>query len=176
MKRLDDYRRRSTWFFLMTYSSPEEFQTLLDKSTHFAYAYHDKDDNEPHYHVLVHFESARTGYACIKDIKSSSNTFLEEASNPVACYEYLTHKNDLDKYQYTDDIIISHNPVYWKNYLPSVRDRPKADLEADFLEDLISPDVLDLVYMAKKYGRDFIKNYRSYLDFRNEVAPRTRRY
>ena len=52
--------------------------------------------------------------------------------------------------------------------MPSVRDRT----QTDFLEDLLQTDTdLDLREMAKKYGRDFIKNYRTYIEFRNEVVP-----
>ena len=164
-------KKRGVWWFLESYNSPSDFDYGLSKASHWAYIYHDcdlYDDGSlvaPHYHILLHYDNARSGLAVLRDFVGKQNTFVQRADSPVACYEYLTHKNDLDKMQYPDSRIVSHNPVYWEHSLPSVRDRT----QADFIEDLLSDDELDLVYMARKYGRDFIKNYRSYLDFRYEV-------
>lgn len=171
VKRDASYRRRSTWFFCMTYAKPCEFKFALEKATHWAYIYHDRDENEPHFHILLHFDNARTGFALLNDFHSTANTFIESKVSPVDSYEYLYHANHPDKYQYDKSLIVSHNPVYWEHFLPSVRDRT----QTDFIEDLLNSSDLDLVYMAKKYGRDFIKNYRTYIEFRNDVLPLTKK-
>lgn len=159
-------KKREVWWFVETYLPESDIQYALSKATHWAYIYHDMDNNEPHFHVLLHYDNARSGNAVLRDFVGWQNTFIERCHNgPVVCYEYLTHQNDPDKYQYSSERIISHNPVYWEHFIPDVRNRP----EADFIEDLVYSEKLDLVYMAKKYGRDFIKNHKSYLDFRYTV-------
>lgn len=170
-------KKRNVWWFAETYLEPCEFEYALSKATHWAYIYHDKDVSadgrlkEPHYHILLHYDNSRTGFAVLRDFVGRQNTFVKDVyknSSPVICYEYLTHDNDVDKYHYSKANIVSHNPVYWEHFLPSVRDRT----QTDFLEDLLQTDTdLDLREMAKKYGRDFIKNYRTYIEFRNEVVP-----
>lgn len=162
------YRKRCVWWFAMSYALPAEFANALNKADKYAYIYHDKDvDTEPHYHVLLHFENARSGFAVLKDFVSTQNTMLEAVTSPISSYEYLYHLNDPDKFQYDKSEIICHNPVFWEHFLPSIRDRN----EVDFLDDLLNVYDFDLKDMAKKYGRDFIKNFRSYLDFRESVLP-----
>lgn len=162
----ESLKKREVWWFVESYLQESEFQYALSKATHWAYIYHDKDDNEPHYHILLHYDNARSGNAVLRDFVGYQNSFIERCENgPQVCYEYLTHLNDPDKYQYNPDRIVSHNPIYWEHFLPSVRDRT----QTDFIEDLLSSNELDIVYMAKKYGRDFIKNYKAYMDFRHEV-------
>lgn len=163
-------KKREVWWFVETYLHEDEFKYALSKATHWAYIYHDMDDCEPHYHILLHYDNARSGNAVLRDFVGNQNSFIEKSVSPIASYEYLTHKNDPDKYQYCDSCIVSHNPVYWEHFLPDVRDRT----QLDFLEDLLSTKELDIVLMAKRYGRDFIKNYKAYMDFRHEVFIRER--
>ena len=159
-------KHRDTWWFAETYLQENEFQYALSKASHWAYIFHDQDDNVPHYHVLLHYENARSGSAVLKDFVGYQNTFVKRCEHgAVVCYEYLTHKNDPDKYQYNADRIISHNPVYWSHFIPDIRDRT----DTDFIEDLLNSEKLDYYKMAKKYGRDFMKNWRNYVDFRDEV-------
>ena len=181
-------RKRGVWFNVMTYAPAEVIEYACSRALHWAYIYHNRDTfdildikdgvseeqlgalKEPHYHVLLHYDIARSGLAVLKDFPSEQNTRVEIADQPIASYEYLTHKNHPNKYQYNDYEIISHNRDYWVAHLPRARDRPSnTDLEADFISDLLGEKEPDLVYMARKYGRDFIKNHRSYLDFRDAV-------
>ena len=163
-------RRRCVWWFVETYVPSCDFEYALNKASHWAYIYHDRDKCEPHYHVLLHYDNARTGYAVLKDFAHIQNSMAESTDSPVSCYEYLTHANDVDKFQYPSSDIVCHNPIYWEHFLPSVRDRT----QVDFIDDLLNDDDIDLSYMARKYGRDFIKNYKAYLDFRREVLFRER--
>lgn len=167
--------KRCYWISLICYSAPNTFKPLLDISTHWAYAYHDLDVDkegklkEPHYHILVHFKQARSPNSCIRYILSKQNVFGEECVSPLGAFEYLFHKNDPDKYQYDKSIVITHNPVYWDRFLPDIRDRTNID----FVEDLFTG--VDMLTMAKRYGRDYMKNYRAYEDFIDEVKFRQSR-
>lgn len=174
----DVLKCRRSWWDIITYLQESEFQYALSKATHWAYIYHDCDVNdngelkEPHWHILLNFDNARSGNAVLKDFVGYQNTraYNMDETSPIERYEYLTHLNDPDKYQYSSSRIVCDNPVYWEHFLPSVRDRT----QADFIEDLLQDEELDIVYMARKYGRDFIKNYKSYMEFRNEVIIRER--
>lgn len=168
-KKSSSHSRRLYWIELIVYSSPNTFMPLLRKADRWAYAYHDLDKNddgtwkEPHYHIIVHFENARSINACKRDILSTQNVLGKEITSVMGAYQYLWHENDLDKYQYDKSIVVSHNPVFWEGFLPDIR----ASDTTDFLEDLLNH--VDMVTMAKRYGRDYMKNYRAYKDFVDEV-------
>lgn len=165
---------RCYWHSLVCYSAPNTFRPLLDKACHWAYAYHDLDLDKygnlkpPHYHILVHFKQARSLNSCKKYVLSTQNVFGEECRSPLGAYEYLWHKNDADKYQYDKSIVVCHSPLYWDKFLPDIRDRTNID----FIEDLFNG--VDMVTMAKRYGRDYMKNYRSYEEFLDEAKRRER--
>lgn len=175
---VEELRQRAGNWFIETYLSPAEFHYALDKMSHWAYIYHDrdyKDDGtlkEPHYHIVARYSNFRTGFAVLKDFVGNQNSFCEKCKSLQASYDYLTHKNEPDKTLYDDIEIVHHNPVYWESFIPSVRDRTSLDL----VEDLLSESALDLREMAKKYGRDFIKNYKAYLDFRETVKYHPKHY
>jgi hypothetical protein len=79
-------------------------------------------------------------------------------------YAYLTHKLDKTKHQYSDEDIVSDDKAYWSQVLSDSRN---AELREDgnemFLCDLFT---LSDIKLAKRYGRDFIRNYNSYTDFK----------
>ena len=168
LSSVKDLRERGVWWFVESYLSEYEFRPSLDKASHWAYILHDCDDCEPHYHILLHYSNSRTGLSVLRDFIGYQNTRVEKCISPIACYEYLTHKNCPEKYQYAISRVISHNPVYWERFLPSVRDRTTDKVDTDFIEDLLFGVELNYLEMAKKYGRDFIKNWRSYEDFREQ--------
>lgn len=165
---------RCYWHSLVVYSAPNTFKPLLDRATHWAYAYHDLDKDDdgelkpPHYHLLLHFKTACSVNSCIKYILSKQNVFGEECVSPHGAFEYLWHKNNPEKYQYDRSVVVTHNAVYWDRFLPDIRDRTNID----FIEDLLNG--VDMVTMAKRYGRDYMKNYRAYEDFVEESKRRER--
>lgn len=170
-KKIDN-SRRCYWHSIICYSAPNTFKPLLDKAYHWAYAYHDLDTDDegnpkpPHYHLLLHFKQARSLNSCRKYILSTQNVLGEECASPMGAYEYLWHKNDADKYQYDKSIVVCHSHLYWDKYLPDIRDRTNID----FIEDLTNG--VDMITMAKRYGRDYMKNYRLYEDFVDEAKRR----
>lgn len=169
LSSVKDLRERGVWWFVESYLNECDFKPSLSKASHWAYILHDCDDCEPHYHILIHYSNSRTGLSVLRDFIGFQNTRVEKCISPLACYEYLTHKNTPEKYQYSSSRIVTHNPIYWEHFIPSIRDRTNDKIETDFIEDLLNSEKLDYYTMAKKYGRDFMKNWRSYIDFREEV-------
>lgn len=145
---------------LVTYASPEEIQRVCEKALHYAYVLHDKDDNEPHRHVLLVFRSQRTLSAIRKDIASEQNTNGQKLRDLYAAFRYLTHEEQTDKQLYDESIIVCDDVNYWKN----LKEDDGEDYETDhLLDDIITG--LSYRELARRYGRDFIKNHASYIDF-----------
>ena len=162
--------KRFRSFSCVFYSFVTDYEELLteffnkNSIVHISYILHDKDiDNsgnlkQPHYHFNVRYKNPVTYERAYSDIKSfvEGNLFCEVCRDLSLAYSYLTHKNDKDKYQYSDDDITKIG-----DYIPQtfINDND------EFLFDLFSLHPLD---MARKYGRDFIKNYSSYTKFKSE--------
>lgn len=148
-------------FDLITYISKDILQYLLDTNTnikHYAYAYHDKDNCEPHFHLLVNYKNAKTFNACLTDFTIPNVTtrcIPIEEKNKVERYEYLTHKNNLDKFQYNDNIVITDNSNFWLNCSTANNEKTLS-----LLEDLVQKK--SFRYMVETYGRDFVINYERY--------------
>lgn len=154
---------RSRQWFLMTYSSPDEFKPLLDVCLHYAYIFHDKEDSEPHYHIACVFKNARALSGLISLINSTQNTFGEVVKvSLTAVFDYLTHKNDENKFQYSEELIVFDDLSFWKNCTDDV------NTTDSLIDDILSG--LPLRSLAHRYGRDFMKNWRCYVDFARNVA------
>lgn len=153
-------------FGLVSYiSDSEEIQRRLDKHitsiSKYAYALHDKDNENPHHHILIwtnnalQYNTVRKWFLGHLDEKNMECSCL---AKPIQCdesaYTYLTHANNPDKYQYNDDIIHSFN----------------LDVNA-FAEDVQDNGTEAILYMlngmpileiAKRKGKDFIYHFDSY--------------
>lgn len=157
-------------FFVRTYATPLEFQNLLDTSFKYAYIYHDKDNVEPHYHILLSFKQNKSFDAVKKLVDSDQNTFVEPLHDPWSAYCYLTHCDNSgvalpDKYIYSSGDIVSNDTAYWFKTQGGLNSISPSNEE--FVYDLLDSD-LSMREMAVKYGRDYIKNYRAYEYFKHE--------
>ncbi len=94
--------RKSRYFSFMTYASEKELCTTMSKHQTsiraFAYIKHDKDEAEPHFHLLVRTYSSWTENQILKwfdwvKLKSNQNTFVEILDDTISMYEYLTHSD-----------------------------------------------------------------------------------
>lgn len=151
---------RSRSWFIMMYDDPSASLTsLFGQCLNYVYIYHDKDDNEPHYHVLIALKNAKTFSALRSYCSGLQNFFAEPVRDKFACFRYLTHKDDPDKFQYDDSCLISNDIKYWQN----LSDAPVAsdgELALSMLHDII--DRKPFSYMVLTYGRDYLKNKRTY--------------
>lgn len=177
-----DDNKRSKHFWLRTYHDPFDLIPMFKGLAHYAYIKHDKDQKEDcsldvvHFHVLLTFHSQHTLSSCENVVEKLSdllqadyNYFLvplngSKGDSLAEKYAYLTHKLDRKKHQYSEDDIVSDDKAHWSQILAESRN---AELREDgnemFLLDLFS---LSDIKLAKRYGRDFIRNYNSYTDFR----------
>lgn len=148
---------------------------------HYAYIYHDKDyhpkdtiingvnvslqPKEKHYHLLINYKNAKTFNACLTQFTIPSYTTrvipcLEK--NKQDRFEYLTHSNDLDKFQYDKSLIITDNANFWNSVSSSSTEKV-----CNLIDDIISNKPLR--YMLETYGRDYVINYDKYHKFALEL-------
>lgn len=153
----------------------------LAKECAYAYCYHNKDlDKQPHVHLLLIFPVEKTGQDILDMCAShfEENVRIEPITNKQKAYEYLIHKNDPYKWQYSNSERVTNNARCFKGMNSSVatNDRLRSGVAADRKPDVheLIDDLLDgklsRVEMAKKYGRDYIRNMTKYDDFKRAVA------
>lgn len=141
----------------------------IENIRYYAFIEHDKDTNEDgspkdrHIHLALCLNSARTIHQIaprFTDIASNAgNCFGQPTRSNRAILDYFTHKNEPEKYQYSESDILSNNIDYFKN------DETDEDNTYMIIEDLLKG--ISLRELAKTYGRALLYHYR---DFRAFVA------
>lgn len=162
-------------FKCISYLSKDELIRKLscDAVSHWAIGYHDKDVNEegkpkePHYHIVVIFKKNKSIDACRDYFQrdTEQNTLAKFSEDKVHDFRYLRHLDDKDKYQYGEDAVTTDGTKYWSRLDIETSGTPSID---EFVDDLLSSN-LDLEQMARKYGKDYMKNFDKYNDFRSKV-------
>lgn len=159
-------------FACVTYASEDQIKRFLhvyrNHIKHYAYALHDKDDNETHTHIILLWHNNCSCSAVKRRFSkfTDQNTMVEPLRDKSACFEYLTHKNDEDKIQYDVSIIKMDNAGYWQSCVyEEETDENKA---VAIINDLLNG--VPLNYMLKRYGRDFVLNFEKYRQFANMLA------
>lgn len=146
---------------LVTYASENELSDLKEKCLHYAYIFHDNDSVTPHIHFLATFQQ-QISLSRIKSIISSEqNTLGQRLFSNTAMYSYLTHENlsESEKAVYDSDRIVCDSLDFWTSTCST-----KEEENESFITDLIN---LSPYEMAIKYGRDFIKNFSRYQEFKD---------
>lgn len=153
---------RNRLFSVVTYiTSEEEIQRNLGKHGNsiraFAYIFHDKDENDPHHHILIRTFSAWTPKQVsqwFNDFnEKKQNTFAEPVWSREGIVSYLTHSNEPDKYHYSED------SIKWYNR-DDIQQKESKDDSYEIIEDLLKGTKTRT--MVKKYGRDFIYHINAY--------------
>lgn len=173
----------SRYHSVITYASIDELRPVLMSVKHYCYIEHNKDNNEPHKHLLLAYVHDKSANALLKELKGLSlqNSFVEPIKKGSAMLEYLTHTNQPNKYQYSETDIVYDSKEYWLDIFVDEHEKmlalaeekkqqeeAKALSEREFIDDLIESR-LSHKEMAYKYGRDYIRNCRSYLEFKRLV-------
>ena len=161
--------KRSRNFCLITYLTETDLVSCLNNHIQsiraFEYIYHDKDlkddgsPKEPHFHVNLILYSARKladvrrWFSGGKDLNGlPANTLGQICMDIGASHDYLTHKENPDKFQYNSEDIVSTDFSLFER---------KAECSDDVswlaLNDML--DGVPLQDIAKRYGRDFIYHY-----------------
>lgn len=184
----EELKRGTRAVFVRTYATAESLESALEGKGLEAYAYilHDKDGCEPHLHVVMLADRSRRGkdlYAWLKDCVDSkgqpANSEIEVVRSMDACHKYLTHSDDASKqkgkHQYAEeDIVYPMGAEPWEYKTPvdiQFQAREKDRASAEKCDQLIQ-DIIDRVparEMARRYGRDYMKNHTVYRKFAAEV-------
>lgn len=152
--------------FCRTYMALDDLCDFL-RDTHamaWAYIVHDKDVNEdgtpkqPHIHFVAKWEDGiRLSY--LGKHTRGQQTHVDVCKHGTkASVAYLTHKKQPTKHQYNDTDVVSFNIDV---LLETKKQRKEKDNEC-FLDDLVA---LSMRELAVKYGRDLMKNFKSYQEF-----------
>lgn len=166
------------WSFI-SYATPEEFAPLLKQAKHWCYILHNQDEGEAHYHILARFPTQKSLSACRKHQLGTQNLLgkmLKTLTLQMKMTAYLTHDTEkarnAGKHIYAiDEVVYKPNDNYWEKQFD--KEAEKEDNEATnecFINDLLALD-FSIKDMAIKYGRDFIKNFNSYMAFRAMFIP-----
>lgn len=178
-------------FFLVLYCTKLELDAMLLKNLQrvsaYVYIEHDKcvydsdlkdnDGNfvhragEPekrHIHLLISFYNGHT-FSAVKKLFTTEmdNPRVEPVNDMVSCYEYLTHKNNSEKYQYLESELVFHNEEYYQNLLRNGEKRDNDNIAMLIVKDMLkgtSP-----LIMIDRYGRDYVIHMRQYKEVVDEI-------
>lgn len=188
MKSSLENKRFYTWDCISYLPEKAIKQLCLEQAKNWAYAYHDKDTwtaedeaknpehkagarKEPHFHVLLCLEREKSFDAMMRTFKlyGAENSRVTPISKDWIAerLEYMWHDESnshaVGKYQYDREIVKYSSKQWFDKYVKG--EEPNSN--DDFLEDLLAPAKdFSIVRMARSYGRDFMRNFKSYLDFR----------
>lgn len=156
-------------FSLISYLDRLQITKVLEEHNnhirHYAFIMHDKDVNadgelkETHFHIVLktynnHSLSAvrRWFYGFVDKDGKDINTLSQVCKDIYNAYDYLTHKNVPDKYQYSETSVISDCKSYFQG---------KAEYQTDTTTEMLFDLVQGVSYrtLCRKYGRDFIYHY-----------------
>lgn len=164
----EDRTKRYTSFFVTCYELDGIKQFLQNTALEtWAYVCHDKDllpDGTPkeiHFHLM--FRCSQSSRIRITAFKKcfEQNVIVERIRNATLAFEYLTHKNDPDKHQYSTSDVRSFTEAGKREFFVS-KDEYNELCNQSFINDL---ETCSMREMALKYGRDFMKNFSRYETF-----------
>lgn len=163
---------------VVSYASLDELKPLLEQCKHYAFICHDKveEDNSPgiHYHILCTFAREKSFAWVRKQVVSEQNTFtklVEDSVDAVLCY--FTHEKEPHKGQYDKSKIVFDDEEYWRK---RCKDGESEENKNDvFIDDLCS-DNFSVERMGRLYGRDFLKNIKSYMFAREIILAERKGY
>lgn len=164
-------------FSIVTYMNNEEILNFLaqynDHIKHYAYALHDKDDNEPHTHLLLMLYNNCTCSALRSRMSKYSvqNSLVQPLLDKSSSYQYLIHANNEEKTQYDKSIIKCDNLDFWERLDNDFQE--EEDVSIQIIADMLNG--VPLFEMHKRYGKDFILNYHKYKEFVKDVKEEMRR-
>lgn len=163
-------RQQSRKWSLVTYLPREtllaRLSSLSGKVIAYAFILHDKDvtsdgsPKEPHIHLLLrtayplNLSTVRRWFAALDDDGKPITTTAQVCNDLDGAFQYLTHANDPQKFQYDpDDIVCTDISAF------CLDDGAPSDDMAAALADLLAG--VPLRDVAARYGRDFIIHYAS---------------
>lgn len=163
--------------FIRTFSPRDEIEKVVSKMELDEYAYieHDKDlkedgsPKEPHFHILLY---RKLGFRLTPLIKAfTQNTLIQVCISKKKSFEYLTHKNDKDKAQYSSSLITQYHRDDVDTFSVTAEEA-RANQYEQMLDDI---EQLSRREMGVKYGRDYMLNFERYEKFSSIVRDEDER-
>lgn len=110
-------RYRNWWFILYPESAPRDWRDTLEQlCIPIAISpLHDKDIDKtgnykkPHYHIIVKYSGVKSFNQVSRLTRSLNQPIPIPVESLSGAYDYLTHGNNPDKYQYSKDEIVLMN-------------------------------------------------------------------
>ncbi len=113
---------------------------------------HDKDINEngelceAHTHIIIDYETPRK-LTTVANLLQVETNFIELVKNKKKMLRYLTHKDDVDKYQYQDNEVLTNNDT---NYALTIIGNTLSDRDiAEFIIQGRGLELMGLVSSSK---------------------------
>lgn len=124
---MKQYIKKRNWAFILYLdSAPQNWRDILQETgCQFAISpYHDSDLNadgsikKAHYHIIINFETGPTTYNVVKRITDSVNATIPQPLEQIrGYYRYFTHKDNPEKFQYSEKDITTINGFDINNYI-----------------------------------------------------------
>lgn len=183
----NDIKKRNWTFVLYDDSCAKDWEEyLISTGVPFAYAYHDKDITEigepkkPHYHVVICFDGPIT-YHNVSSYATrvgAANDVIQPVGSVRGIVRYFCHKDNPDKYQYSEDIIqcrngfdpsdyfaltVSQQKVFKRKVIEFIQNND-IDEYANLIDILMDSDEIDLFDIASQntfFFTQYIKSRRN---------------
>lgn len=171
-------RDRYRMFHFSFYCEINRFSEIIQHADHYAYIRHDKDDSEPHYHLVVEYTEGKTLRSVMRrfidtDFTEDTNIKVTIGRDRKALAHYLIHETadalKDGKHLYDKNELITDNNTWWFSTHYRSKDEPN-----QFVDDLLNCKLTHRE-MAYKYGRDYIRNAHHYKGFVQMVATEDRK-
>ena len=158
-------QRQRNWFLTINQEAScyYELKSILvnNGSTfkHYAYIMHDKDNEEqPHYHLCLEYKNART-FTQVKLMFEGAH--IEEMEYKNMSYQYLIHKNDPDKYQYSIDNVMTLEKDY---YILMLNNNEYDKLDTTTLIEAINSGIHTYTELILKFGLNQVNTYHNLIN------------
>ena len=162
---------KARFFSLVSYLTTEQIAEIMQRKGTSIRAWamidHDKDEKEPHRHLVMRTCSSWTPSQVLKwfvgmdEHGNDCNSFIEVVRDRTAICEYLTHENDPDKHHYDSSDVIDHGLC---DLLPSSE---SADDTFEIVEKMTQG--VSVRELVRLYGRDFVYHYGNYVAVVNAI-------
>ena len=160
---------RSRFFSAVTYiTDTAELIDILQRKANSIRAYavmlHDKDEVDPHHHMVIRTHSTWTCTQISKwfaDNKNAQNTLVQTVKDRSAIIAYLTHENEENKFHYDKSDIIDGGI---DDILPAGE---TSDDSFEIIEKLLAGT--SVREMVRLYGREFVYHYGNYSTIANVI-------
>lgn len=128
----------------------------------YAAAYHDRDSNYRHYHLVLVYDkrvriSTMLNRCAVAFNCDKCNIQIQPVRSLNASIQYLVHKNDIDKEQYPDFIIVSN---FDKAYLMTLLNTTDYEIELNF--DILCDIVANCNTLSEIMSNIGLSNYNKY--------------